>query len=268
MIASKAPFSVYFSCPLLILSEKSLMRVLSNRVHESWAFLPRSNPVNTQLAIFMHGFRGNYLSTWGKLPDLLAINADADAKLALWDFLFLGYNTKSVASYLDISSLIGTQWRAAAAGQPPFGNKYAKLALFGHSLGTLGIRQFLCEWSVHPPAGLAKALHSVTLFGTPLNGSPLAWLAWGYTIREALRPNNPQLRMLKRWAECARNRLPWPAVNVILGLDDLVVGHEYSELVQWVGDAPVNKIQTDHRALVKPDSWNESALVNFIQQAL
>lgn len=242
---------------------------LMNRNDEAWAFSRRTDRVNQNLALFIHGFNGNYLTTWGTLPDLFEKQADNDKDFADWDFLFLGYNTRAVQTYLDIAKLISTEWNKAETGQRPYDHRYTKLALFGHSLGTLGIRQLLCAWS-EQPTNMAGCIHSVTLFGTPLNGSRWATgLGWtGGDIGDALKPKNPQLRMLKSWAGSAYMRQPWPPIRLILGLDDKVVGHEYDELIQWVGDQkPSITTNFDHSTLVKPSKW-QSAVVDYIGQGL
>jgi hypothetical protein len=42
------------------------MRELLNRTKEQFALIRRSDgDPNTRLAMFIHGFRGNYLSAWG-----------------------------------------------------------------------------------------------------------------------------------------------------------------------------------------------------------
>lgn len=213
----------------------ALMRELIDRYNEHWAFIRRSDHPNSNLAIFIHGFRGEYLRTWGKLPDLVKRNADSDRDFCDWDFLFLGYSTRDIESYLDIASIIRTHWRQALEGNAPFEQPYEHLALFGHSLGTLGVRQLLCAYVAQPPRMMGD-LHSVTLFGTPLDGSPWARFAFGYPIAAALKPYNPQLRMLRVWSECAYALHPWRNVYVILGQGDNIVGHESAELIQWPGD--------------------------------
>ena len=244
------------------------MREFLNRSHEQLALIRRSDGANVRLAVFVHGFRGNYLSTWGSIPELLRDHADSDPILAPWDYLFLGYSTRAIATYLDISALICTTWRRAAAGDPPHRASYQKLALFGHSLGTLGIRQALCASSAHG-GPLLGALHTVTLFGTPLNGSPLAGMgSLLYTVADALKPANPQLRMLKVWSEGSFADRPWPTVRVVLGQGDWVVGQEFNELVQWPGDAPPDQTVLDHADLVKPDAWTNSSVMDYVRTSL
>ncbi|MEQ9450263.1 MAG: hypothetical protein RJQ07_01650 [Pseudomonadales bacterium] len=206
------------------------------------------------------------MTTWGDLPTMLHKEADTKPKFSEWDYAFIGYNTRKVKTYLDIADHIWTYWRNAEGGEAPFKNKYKKLALFGHSLGTLGIRQSLSAWS-RQPVSMSSALHSITLFGTPVNGSPIAKLALGYSIRHALKPGNEQLRMLRVWSDSAHQKQPWPAIKLVLGQDDEVVGHEIADLIQFVGDGPHEITNYDHSELVKPSGWNTRAM-DFIDAGL
>jgi hypothetical protein len=245
------------------------VRELISRVEEQWA-LVRAAPIpsNTRLALFVHGFAGNYLNTWGHIPDFLKEKCDSDPILRQWDYFFLGYDTRNVDTYLDIAGLIATIWLRASDSSAPYGSQYSRLALFGHSLGTLGIRQLLCSRMARE-SKLLEALHSVTLFGTPLNGSPIAWLgSWRYPIAEALKPRNPQLRMLSEWTHLAFQERPWPEVRLVLGLDDKVVGHEYRELITWIGDKAPEVTQLDHKNLVKPKSFDQSMAMDCLRRAL
>jgi triacylglycerol esterase/lipase EstA (alpha/beta hydrolase family) len=243
-----------------------------DRQEEQWALLRQAKAgAGRSLAVFVHGFRGDHLSTWGRLPEMLREHAQADPVLARWDFLFIGYPTRRIASYLDIARLIATQWEKAAAGRPPFAGAYGRLALLGHSLGTLGIRQLLCAAVMQPPRML-EALHSVTLFGTPLNGSTLALFGGaliGGEIAEALKPGNAQLRMLRVWSDSVHPLLQWRKVRLVLGTDDQVVGNEYADLIDFAGDArPAALLNFDHGDLVKPRQWVESAIRDEIVGAL
>jgi len=240
-------------------------RNFQDRQGEHWTLIKGSSN-NTRLAIFVHGFLGNHLTTWGRLPELLQANADTDPVLVTWDFLFIGYSTNAVASYLDIARLISTQLHLACEGQPPFSHQYERFALLGHSLGTLGIRQLLCAKALHHP-GMIDKLHSIMLFGTPLNGSRLAMFGGllGGSITKALEPGNPQLRMLHAWTESIYPSLAWKEVKLVLGTEDRVVGFDHVDLVKFPGDAP-NPILwgLNHSSMVKPASWEASTVRDLI----
>lgn len=246
--------------------------LFQDRQKEHWALLSHPSPAGDRgLAIFIHGFWGNHLTTWGKLPEFLATHAADHEVLRGWDFLFLGYVTRDVASYLDIATPLANQWQLASVSRAPYRSQYTRLALFGHSLGTLGIRQLLCATQLHP-IGMLQALHSVTLFGSPINGSPLALpskVLGGGPIADALRPKNPQLRMLKTWVKGAHQVLKWRDVRLVFGADDKVVGDKYRELIEFAGDVTPHAVYPlHHRSLVKPPDWTKSALCDEVVGAL
>ncbi len=242
------------------------MRDFINRDRERFALIRRSDRPLSNLAIFIHGFRGNYLSTWGGLSRLLEQDADSQPVFEDWDYAFIGYDTSDIVTYLDIASLIWTEWRKANRGDPPYDQTYTKLALLGHSLGTLGIRQALCAHTQRP-SNFLSALHRATYFGSPINGSPLAIFDPFMKIGRALRPSNPQLRMLKGWTEDSFAHAPWQNIRIVEGIDDKVVGYGQNELTHWAGDDSPSLTNTDHSGLVKPKGWN-TTIVDYIKACL
>jgi hypothetical protein len=242
------------------------MRELVHRDKDHFALIRRSDRPNDRLAVFVHGFRGNYWSTWGGLPALLQNEADTKPIFQDWDYVFLGYKTSDVATYLDIAKFIWTEWRKASRGDPPYKQAYTRLALLGHSLGTLGIRQALCAHQQRP-ANMLAALHRVTYFGSPMNGSALAYLDLTTKIGDALKPGNPQLRMLKGWTEDGFVHAPWPKVRVVTGIDDKVVGYANAEIMDWAGDEPESQTGYDHTEMVKPNGWN-TQIVDYVEACL
>jgi hypothetical protein len=85
---------------------------LLDRQEEQWALLCQKQVGGGRsLAIFVHGFLGDQLTTWGRLPES---TFKALPCWVNWDFLFLGYPTRRIASYLDIAGVIATQWEKAA----------------------------------------------------------------------------------------------------------------------------------------------------------
>lgn len=244
------------------------MRRYVDRQSDRLALVQRTDKRLVNLAVFLHGFRGNYLTTWGDLPDQFRYEADKKPTFEEWDYAFLGYDTKQVVTYLDIAHFVWGTWDKAANGDPPFRQKYDKLAFFGHSLGTLGFRQALCA-TTKQPAGMMSALKSVTFFGSPINGSPLAGVgSLFYKIGDALKPSNPQLRMLKAWTEAVHPNGKWPQIRLVLGTDDGVVGYTSGELIGWLGDHPtIHLTNMDHSQLVKPAGWN-TAIMDHIETGL
>ena len=242
-------------------------RDIQNRLKEKWAYIPASHGKNRRLAVFVHGYGGNYLDTWGNLPQLLTEYADTKEPFASWDYLFCGYPTLDVRTYLDISVLIATQLTQALSGIDPYVASYENFALVGHSLGTLGIRQFLCDWKSQP-AGILGRLKSVTLFASPIAGSFLAHFGIG-AIANSLRPSSPQLQMLKRWTSCAHSREPWPEVKTVVGVGDRVVGQTDSFFVDWTNDNQrPHYIPVGHIEMVKVEEWKNSACLDVLKGQL
>jgi hypothetical protein len=265
------------------------MRSFFDRPAQQWHLVRRTDSQNTSLAIFVHGFRGNYLTTWGNLATCLSQRSDAHPIFTNWDYLFLGYDSATIGNLLLIAAIIRTQWEEAAAGDPPFGAPYNEFALFGHSLGTLGIRQLLCATSLVPP-GLESSLKSVVLFGSPLNGSPLApygkmlglldilkgpsaaaaaILPSGYKITESLMEGGAVLQMLRVWNESARKHLKLPNALTYQGTGDWVVGPGRAE-DSWAGDVK-KTLNLDHGQLSKINSsseWSNSPFRDALEKAL
>jgi len=243
-------------------------REFFDRQKEHWAYVRRKDQANEGLVIFVHGFRGSYLSTWGELANYLTEHADGDLNLAKWDYLFVGYETYSIGTFMAIAQIIASQWEKAAKQDPPFErNAYKDLAIFAHSLGTLGVRQLLCAISLQPQ-GMADALRKAVLFGSPLNGSHLAGLGGlgrfvdfakgkpaslmpgSFRILDALKPENPELEMLHVWSKTIRTHGngKFGPTRIILGADDHVVGG--STMVSWEDNSECTT-SMDHRAMVK-----------------
>src|SRR5437016_3647747 len=99
-----------------------------NRVKEQWALYRRPGGGNANLAMFIHGFRGSYLTTWGGLAQMLKEHAEAHQVLGEWDYLFLGYDTWNVETYLDIARIMCSEWDRAKSGAEPYGHPYTRLA--------------------------------------------------------------------------------------------------------------------------------------------
>jgi pimeloyl-ACP methyl ester carboxylesterase len=245
-------------------------RILHNHSEERWALLKRAQPENDRLTIFVHGYDGTYLGTWGNLPQLLHDNADEDSVLRKWDFLFMGYNHRTLSTFIDIADRIRDEWERAENGYPSIGRKYKRFALVGHSLGTLGIRQLICASSLQPRDMFSK-LHSVTLFGTPMTGSVLAWFS-PWAIGRSLRPFSPGMTMLHEWVRSAHehtmafHRDKWPRIKLVHGQADRIVQTHARHMINWPGDDRREaNTASGHIDMTKPQQW-DSRLVDLIRE--
>lgn len=230
------------------------------RPENHFALIQNSKNINSKLVIFIHGFWGGFLKTWGKIPTLLKKSdksKNADPILQEWDYLFLGYKTGNVETYIDISKILETNINLSINGNEPFKKSYKRFTLVGHSLGTLGIRQLLCDYSVQPK-NFFKMLHNIILLGTPINGSTLAYLAFWQKIADSLKPNNPQLRMLNNWTKSTHSFIQWPVTKVVLGNEDKVVGDSYGDIINWVGDGKIQNTGLNHKNMVQASGYNST----------
>ena len=234
------------------------MRLKKMLAVEQIYYIYEQSKKNEKLVIFIHGYNGNYISTWGNLQImLLKRQLGKTIPFDDWDYIFLGYNTSSIESYIDIACILNDKYEEAINGNSIFERKYNKIVLCGHSLGTLGIRQLLCAECLHK-VKIANTLKSILLFGSPIEGSILAKFSFK-KIAKALNIMNPQLLMLKQWCESIYNYTPWPKIKIYFGLRDWVVKHNSTFMINWKGDEKAVYPNLDHRKLVKPSAGN-----NFI----
>jgi triacylglycerol esterase/lipase EstA (alpha/beta hydrolase family) len=235
------------------------MYAWTNRVTDLFALQQRSDTPNDSLCILVHGFRGTYLGTWGKLPEVIRTSRKTDI-LHGWDYCYVGYETWQIATFLDIAERVGQRVTQARAGQAPFDRKYKRFAFAGHSLGTLGIRQLFCAGLLNGQIASSE-IKGAVLYGTPIAGSWMAkfssplrvkdtlvkglklWKAGKtpalpnkFSIAEALKVNSPQIRMLHKWTSCANHGRQWPVIRKAYGTRDAVVHPGLRELVEWAGD--------------------------------
>lgn len=131
--------------------------------------------------IFIHGFGGDAVKTWGAFPELLA----ADSRLDGWDIYFLGYHTSLAPDILrgiwssdpDLDELAGFLSTQAAHGTL---GKYKQLALVAHSMGGLVTQRALAN-----DTDLRNRTRHVFLFGTPSGGLVKASL--GSILKDQLK---------------------------------------------------------------------------------
>jgi pimeloyl-ACP methyl ester carboxylesterase len=131
----------------------------------------RAPPKHVDTVVFVHGILGDYITTWGQFPKLLAEDDD----LPELDILLWGYRTGIFARnhelHLEGGHLATT---LESLIQPP-----SDIVLVGHSMGGLIILKALVDrmkggFAQMPPCQLVVW---ISLFATPLSGTWLAGLA-------------------------------------------------------------------------------------------
>jgi pimeloyl-ACP methyl ester carboxylesterase len=142
-------------------------------------YLIQRTPAADALVVFIHGFTGTAVETWGKFPEFLK----ADQDLQKIDFLFWGYPSSinffySVSRYFwtdnpDIAT-VGKALRSLLADRAV---SYKKLILVGHSMGGLAIQSFVLEELIKKERTHLDRLTEIVLYGTPSGGLKKA--GWG-----------------------------------------------------------------------------------------
>lgn len=251
-------------------TEEKKMRQFSVQQSGKRALIYADADTNTQLAVFIHGFNGGFLNTWGEFSNLLYTYADSDPVLKNWDYLFIGYRTLGIygiPSFSHIAGLIRTQIDNALGGvmAQRVGAPYSRVALLGHSLGTLGIRHLVASQTDCPP-NTFRSIRKIGLMGSPLNGAGLAHLGqWVAPIGSSLRPNSPEITSLFQAAQSAWNQRPWPPARVVLATEDGVVGNQVKV---WSGDEQqIDYLPTSHSAICKPVDFQDDPVV-FLRKVL
>lgn len=153
-------------------------------------FYKNKQKKNTHLAVFVHGFTGNYLSTWGELPNLL----QNDPRLLHYDFLFWGYSSSlffpkenyfidNVKQFFtQILSRHKTNQRVEIISQGlqielKYLTGYDNISLIGHSLGGLIIRSYIIQNLIeNRPENIERIdkISNIILLGTPNEGLDIA----------------------------------------------------------------------------------------------
>lgn len=146
-------------------------RRFSKKIRKTMVLPLRSNG-NEVAIVFVHGFSGDALETWGDFPKYLS----TEQGLLGWDIFSYGYATSTFrfetprlwSADPDIERLaLGLK---TAAALPPL-NQYKSLAFIGHSMGGLVIQEALLEVpSIAFEKQLAQRTSHVILFGTPSGG--------------------------------------------------------------------------------------------------
>jgi hypothetical protein len=235
------------------------------------------NKRNKNLAVFVHGFTGNYLSTWGALPDLLT----SDPRLLHFDFLFWGYSSNFIVPkeefVTDNIKQLFTQFLSkhktnqhidvVAQGlqtELKYLEEYDNIVLIGHSLGGLVIRSYIIQNLREMKKDNLERINKINqiiLFGTPNEGLDVA-------NNKLLGKLNNQIydmgsyneftnTLREEWVELVfKNRDLTFSTLMVAGEDDYFVPFE--QVTKYFRDSR-ELTKGDHISMVKPTSIHDTS---------
>jgi pimeloyl-ACP methyl ester carboxylesterase len=152
-----------------------------------------SSPRNEIAVVFVHGFTGDVVKTWRRIPEFL----QADRRLNEWDLLGVGYQSNR---RFDLTGLWSSDARLEEIAnmlhaRPEF-SRYKRLAFIAHSMGGLVVQQALVSYE-----DLRNRTSHVVLFGTPSGGLKKARFAsfWKRQIQN-MEADGPFIKALReKW---------------------------------------------------------------------
>jgi pimeloyl-ACP methyl ester carboxylesterase len=158
----------------------------------------RSEGAKTAI-VFIHGFGGKAVKTWGNFPEMLA----ADTRLDGWDIFNLGYNTGLAPDILrkiwsadpnldELARFLSTQAGASTLGS------YEALVLVAHSMGGLIAQRALLD-----DRSLERRVRHLFLFGTPSGGlaSAARASAWKDQLKNMADDGKFVQRLRREWRQ-------------------------------------------------------------------
>lgn len=239
-------------------------------------FYKNKQKKNTHLAVFVHGFTGNYLSTWGKLPELLL----SDPRLLHYDFLFWGYSSSLLFPnenfFLDnIRQLFSqflnkhkTNQRIEVISQGlqtelNYMDNYENISLIGHSLGGLVIRSYIIQNLIENKTvnkNRIQKIDNIILLGTPNEGVDIA-------NNKILGLLNNQIADMGSYNEFI-NKLREDWVDLVFKNDDIkfktlmVAGEDdyfvpFEQVTKYFRDSR-ELTKGDHITMAKPESIHDT----------
>ena len=213
--------------------------------------------------IFIHGFRGDKKSTWGKTFEFLR----EEPKFDMWDIYSYGYNSsikpdwgKKIWSAEASITELGAAFMNEL--QVRINQGYRSLSIYAHSMGGLVTQVAIL--------GLSKAsrarLDNVIMFGTPSNGLIKAWL--GILINNQFRDMSYKSKFIrnlrKKWSSEINDKYPF-SFKAVRGANDEFVPEESATDVFIKNET--NVIGGNHVRIVKPKS-PEDPIINIIKNSL
>ncbi len=161
-----SPFLTIFFLQLLFLLPGCITIISQTEDQDSHQEYIFQKPKNRNLAVFVHGFKGNPTSTWGSLPKLIK----NDKELKDFDLLFWGYPSHLFKQNVNINT-IGRYLKTEIDHTP---QPYDRIVLIGHSIGGLVIRAYIVDALLNEKGNDLKNIDAILLFGTPNDGLEVA----------------------------------------------------------------------------------------------
>jgi hypothetical protein len=234
--------------------------------------LKNKNKKNKNLAVFVHGFTGNYLSTWGNFPELLT----RDPRLHHYDFLFWGYSSNFLIPredfFLDNVKQLFTQFLSrhktnqhieiVAQGlqtELKYLEDYDNIKLIGHSLGGLIIRSYIIKNLKENNKKNLEKINQIILFGTPNEGLNVANNKLLGSLNNQIQDMgsyNEFINLLREdWVELVfKNKEIKFSTLMVAGEDDYFVPFE--QVTKYFRDSR-ELTKGDHFNMVKPKSTHD-----------
>jgi pimeloyl-ACP methyl ester carboxylesterase len=173
---------------------------------------------NNQAAfVFLHGFGGDYRTTWMDFPAFLA----QEPRLKHWDIFSLGYASSALRLDVTIWSAdpeirgVADLLRTHAANLL---GRYQSLAMIAHSMGGLAVQRALVD-----DKDFVKRVSHVLLFGTPSGGLAKAWWVqfWKRSVAD-MATDSPFITGLRKAWSGQFNPLPFRLLAVAGDQDEFV----------------------------------------------
>jgi hypothetical protein len=244
-------------------------RALLIRASERFCSIWSSYASNSRVALFVHGLNGNYLKSWGNLRAIL--EKSTDPVLMSWDYAFIGYNTPSLRSACDVTSVIERRVHQASAADDPFPHGYEAAALIGHSLGSLAVRDYSMQASCRMPSIVSR----VATFAEPANGSKLATTfqtrilgAAPWRVLDDLVIESTYTRQLRRFAPCLGTHHPMPNYSNYHARADRIVHWPHGTPYSWPYDTATEWLPGSHRGVVRAKQLSDpfvQKLIDFLR---
>ncbi|WP_319523281.1 alpha/beta hydrolase [uncultured Desulfosarcina sp.] len=206
------------------------------------------------LAVFVHGFRGSHLRTWGNFAEYL----NKEDCLKKVDFLFWGYPTRLFKKDEKIGS-IGEHFKTEFDYLPK--DKYKSMVLIAHSMGGLVVRSFIIQSLIDGKGEELSKIQHIILFGVPNDGSHIADRFpkdLNVQIDDLKTASRFITDLRKNWIDRVyyitkndkyHRQIP---VTTVVGFDDQIVTEESAKSFF----PNTEKTDGDHFTMVKPNNKN------------